>query len=388
MKRFFLTRLAVAGIITAAMLASCSQQPAITADIKGLGNDTVFVIRVSLSYDDPEYDTLMASRDRFSYPLQPRDTNIILYFIPAQARTGSSSYALDNLSAELLVPRPTIIQITGSFDGNYINYSVTGSAISSDLAIERAKNKALNLQADSIFARFEAAADGTDQMVLYNQWRAVRSKIHVNNLEYIKQHPESELSGYFLMKNSDLGEFEDNYHALLPNVRNGMFKAVLEQMLYMRNAEREKLANKQIKAGADAPDFTLENIKGKDVSLKSIKGKHIVLDFWGSWCIWCIRGYPKMKEYYDKYKSQVEFVGIACRDTEDKWRAAVEENGLTWTQLFNPQAADPDKDLPTLYEVEGYPTKIIISPDYKVIQVFVGESEEFYQQLDELFKAD
>ena len=50
-----------------------------------------------------------------------------------------------------------------------------------------------------------------------------------------------------------------------------------------------------------APDFTLNDINGKPLALSSLRGKYVVIDFWGSWCGWCIKGIPKMKEYYAKY---------------------------------------------------------------------------------------
>lgn len=73
-----------------------------------------------------------------------------------------------------------------------------------------------------------------------------------------------------------------------------------------------------------APDFTLKDIQGNDFSLSSAKGKYVILDFWGSWCGWCIKGLPDMKKAYRKYKHKVVFVGIDCNDTEEngnrRWR--------------------------------------------------------------------
>lgn len=77
-------------------------------------------------------------------------------------------------------------------------------------------------------------------------------------------------------------------------------------------------------ADADkAPDFELPDLQGNPLKLSSLRGKYVILDFWGSWCIWCIRGIPAMKEVYAKYKDKMEILGIDCRDTEVKWKAAV-----------------------------------------------------------------
>ena len=133
-----------------------------------------------------------------------------------------------------------------------------------------------------------------------------------------------------------------------------------------------------------APDFELPNLQGSTTKLSSLRGKYVVIDFWGSWCIWCIRGIPQMKTYYTKYKDKMEILGVDCRDTEDKWRAAVEEHQLPWLQV-----RCPNEKLQTIaaqYNIEGFPTKVVVGPQGKIAKVVVGEDPEFYKYLDELFK--
>ena len=132
-----------------------------------------------------------------------------------------------------------------------------------------------------------------------------------------------------------------------------------------------------------APDFELPDLQGNPLKLSSLRGKYVVLDFWGSWCVWCIRGIPKMKETYVKHKDKMEILGVDCRDTEAKWKAAVAEHQLPWLQV-----RCPDEQLRTLgvqYNIEGFPTKVVIDPAGKVVKVVVGEDPAFYTFLDELF---
>ena len=89
-----------------------------------------------------------------------------------------------------------------------------------------------------------------------------------------------------------------------------------------------------------------------------------------------------MKKYYEKYKSKLEILGIDCRDTEEKWKAAVEKHELPWLHVRN--AGDPDVSI--LYAIQGYPTKIVVDPEGKIAKVVVGEDPAFYEYLDELFK--
>ena len=137
-----------------------------------------------------------------------------------------------------------------------------------------------------------------------------------------------------------------------------------------------------IRAGVQAPDFTAKKVDGTTFTLSSLQGQYVVLDFWGSWCKWCIKGFPDMKEAYAKYKGKVEFVGIACRDTEEKWKAATAKYELPWISVLNPAG----NDLVKVYQVEGFPTKIVIDPKGKIAKIVLGEDPAFYTYLDSLMK--
>ena len=131
-----------------------------------------------------------------------------------------------------------------------------------------------------------------------------------------------------------------------------------------------------------APDFTLEDIYGMPLTLSSFRGTYVVLDFWGSWCPWCIKGIPEMKNYYKKYSGKFEIIGIDCNDPVEKWKAAVANYDMPWKHVYNPKGSR----LAQQYGVQGYPTKIIIDPQGRVDKVVVGEDPAFYKYLDELFK--
>ena len=135
-----------------------------------------------------------------------------------------------------------------------------------------------------------------------------------------------------------------------------------------------------IKEGAQAPDFSAMKIDGSVLTLSSLQGKYVVLDFWGSWCKWCIKGFPDMKAAYAKHKDKVEFVGIACRDSEAKWKEATAKYELPWISVLNPSA----NDLVKVYEIQGFPTKIVIDPKGKIAKIVLGEDPAFYTYLNNI----
>ena len=202
--------------------------------------------------------------------------------------------------------------------------------------------------------------------------------------DFIKSHPDSEASAYAITMMRDPEKMKEAVTLLSPSVREGRIKPLYQSLLDRIDAQtkaQEEAAKKQA-AGIEAPDFTLNDINGKPLSLKSLRGKHVILDFWGSWCGWCIKGIPQMKEYYQKYAGRFEILGIDCNDTDQKWRDAVKKYELPWLHVYNPKNSTILSD----YGIQGFPTKIIIGPDGKIVKTVVGEDPAFYTLLDELFK--
>ena len=205
-------------------------------------------------------------------------------------------------------------------------------------------------------------------------------------LNFIRQHPDYEASAAIIQQLEELGLMEQAAELLTESVRQGRMKDFYGKAISAaRQAkEAEERAAKLQATGVEAPDFTLNDINGKPLSLSSLRGKHVVLDFWGSWCGWCIKGMPQMKEYYAKYKDKLEILGIDCNDTEEKWKAAVEKHQLPWLHVYNPRGSQDD--VCAKYGIQGFPTKILVGPDGKIVKTVVGEDPEFYTLLDSLFK--
>ena len=202
--------------------------------------------------------------------------------------------------------------------------------------------------------------------------------------DYIKAHASEEATAAIISQlQPDLEQMKAAAQLLAPAVREGRCKPLFQEPIDQAeaNAKREAEAAKKQAAGVEAPDFTLNDLQGKPLSLKSLRGKFVILDFWGSWCGWCIKGFPEMKKYYNKYKGKFEILGVDCNDTEAKWKEAVKKNELPWLHVYNPR----DSRLLEDYGVQGFPTKIIVGPDGKIVKTIVGEDPAFYTLLDELF---
>ena len=204
--------------------------------------------------------------------------------------------------------------------------------------------------------------------------------------DYIKAHPKQEAAVWLLKSINGLDKKKEAYALFDVSVREGRMKSLYDSWIAAaeeneRAEAEEKEAQKKQVAGIEAPVFTLNDINGKPLALTSLRGKYVILDFWGAWCVWCIKGFPKMKEYYAKYPGKFEILGIDCNDTEEKWKAAVKHHDLPWLHVYCPSESTVLAD----YGVTGFPTKIIIGPDGKIVRTIVGEDPSFYTLLDELF---
>ena len=205
-----------------------------------------------------------------------------------------------------------------------------------------------------------------------------------NQLKFkvIQQQPNSLLAGYLALSLQS----EEGVKAislLSDEVKNGLLANLITEVtsMYERDLSIEQAKDK-IMEGNVAPHLSFKGLEGKIKTSADFRGKYMVLDFWGSWCGWCLAGIPKMKTYYAKYNDKVEFVGVCTSDKEDKWRRAVDKYELPWVNLF----AEEDTEVLLDFAISCFPTKIIVDPEGNIVDVFEGESEDFYEKLDLLFK--
>ncbi len=196
--------------------------------------------------------------------------------------------------------------------------------------------------------------------------------------EFVKENPDSPAAAYALMS-YDGEEYLELFKLLTPKTQNSMFYPMASKKAESVKAQMEKeQKQKEMMSGTvAAPDFKLKDLQGKEVKLSDFRGKYVVIDFWGSWCIWCIKGFPHLKEAYNQYKDKLVVLGVDCQDSEEAWRNAVAKYELPWVNVYNPE----NSDLLNKYGVQGFPTKVIVNPEGKIVNITTGEDPAFYTTL-------
>lgn len=324
-------------------------------------------------------DTVVTRNGSFNFSVNVTEPTIIYAYSPGSLRRQ------ENLGFQVIaVPGESCVlsgDIKGIYntDGSkfYKEYNMASKALdeSSKPFIELAENLEKRMQA------------GESQEVIRKEYHekmpAMREERINKLLAFIKANPRSEGSVAIIPQLGDLAKMKEAVALLSKEVREGRMKSIYQTAINQleEQAQAESMAAAKQAAGTIAPDFTLNDPTGKPLSLSSLRGKYVVLDFWGTWCGWCIRGIPKMKEYYSKYKNQFEILSIDCNESKEKWLAGLKKYEMPWLHVYNPDNTSVRDD----YAIQGYPTKIIVGPDGKIVKTVVGEDPSFYQFLDDTF---
>lgn len=359
---------------TAAMAQKNNFQ--VKVDLKNFAADSVIVFKGR----DVKMDTILVKNGKFTYSDDLTKVSNRAFLTPKTYRGLERKMfnfpCVPGEKAEIKGDFATRFDIAGS--KFYQQYHEV------DLMMESAE-KDLKEYSESLDARTK---NGEDRETIMNEYEKKMPALLKTRTEkifaFVKQNPDNEACATLFEKMDDYDQMKELLGLLSENVKNGRMKAYYQYFIDMakKRAEADEKAKKLQASGIDAPDFTLNDINGKPFSLSCLRGKYVVIDFWGSWCGWCIKGMPQMKEYYTKYAGKFEIVGIDCNDTEQKWKDAVKKHELPWKHVYNPR--NGAENICDKYAIQGFPTKIVLSPEGKIVKTIVGEDPAFYTLLDEL----
>lgn len=120
-------------------------------------------------------------------------------------------------------------------------------------------------------------------------------------------------------------------------------------------------------AGENIPSFSAPLADGTAFELSSLQGKHILLQFWGSWCGPCRRENPELVSLYrDLHKSGLEIVSVGLENNAGSWQKAIASDGLNWPYHILQQGSF-DSELAKFYGVRQIPTLYLLGKNLEVV---------------------
>ena len=360
-------------IIAAMVLAACGK-PQIKLTFEGMESDNIVVVTTAIK-DIPLIESDSDPRNKID-TIKIENNEII---IPAPEQPSAYTILTSNNDRIFALATPNdrlTYKVRHTETG--MEYEASGSAFAEGLSDYDAYVRPVMNQINS------APRETQEDFDKINELRKKRNEMLA---EWVGKNLNNPASIFILAQYAD-------YETILkfsPQIETLVEKSLIKDIFSARVSEAEKYiamktAKESIKEGASAPDFTLNDNNDKPFTLSTLRGKWVVLDFWGTWCGWCIKGMPEMKKSYEKYHKSCEFVSIDCNETKEKWLAGLKKYDMPWVQVYQPTDSSANADVSVMYGIEGYPTKIILTPEGKIHKIFIGETPDFYKELEKIAK--
>jgi len=322
----------------------------IKGTIKGLASDTLFLSVMNSGTMAPERISIAANNDQFVYKGKVSQPSIVW----AQTTSKRSS----NGNFTFFVEKGSIV-VAGNND-DLTQTLVTGTKSNDEYAYV---NKRMGIYYDQIKILQQKGKGDTSTVAYKKNYRQIAElydSINVFQNDYVASHPDALASGLLLMLISDkipVDRLETYYTSLGEPVK---------QLSILAKMPTKIEGKKRSVIGSAAPDFTMNDVNGKPVTLSAYRGKYVLLDFWASWCVPCRKENPSIKAAYAKFRDKnFEVIAVSVDEKGALWRKAIEQDQLPWIHISDLQQQNK---VATLYGVQPIPDNFLIDPSGKIIE--------------------
>lgn len=127
-----------------------------------------------------------------------------------------------------------------------------------------------------------------------------------------------------------------------------------------------------------APDFELESLDGSTVKLSELRDKNVILNFWATWCGYCVIEMPDLQKLQEAHKDDLLVLTVNVGESKETVQAFMEENNLDLKV-----ALDLDSNVASTYGVRSFPTTIAVNKKGEAIRGFVGMLT--YEQMEQIY---
>ncbi|NLV88452.1 MAG: TlpA family protein disulfide reductase [Tissierellia bacterium] len=113
----------------------------------------------------------------------------------------------------------------------------------------------------------------------------------------------------------------------------------------------------EIASGKLAPNFTLKNLKGEEVSLEDYRGKLVLVNFWATWCKYCDMEMPDLQRL-DEENEDLVVLAVNVQEDKETVEAYIEKGGYEFEVVL-----DEEGEIATMYLVYGLPNSYFIDEE-------------------------
>ncbi len=116
-------------------------------------------------------------------------------------------------------------------------------------------------------------------------------------------------------------------------------------------------------------DLELTKLDGSKTTLYAYEGQTIVLNFWATWCTYCVQEMPLLDEM-DK-RDDIKVIAISVGEDAETVRKYIEDAGYEFEVFL-----DEEGTLAGKFGVTGFPTSLFIGTDFEYFYTFPGMLEQ------------
>jgi len=113
----------------------------------------------------------------------------------------------------------------------------------------------------------------------------------------------------------------------------------------------------EIEVGKEAPNFTLRNLDGEEISLQDYRGKIVLINFWATWCVYCDIEMPDLQKL-DKENEDVVVLAVNVMEDKETVEKYIKEGGYDFEVVL-----DEDGAIARTYLVGGYPASYFVDEE-------------------------
>jgi cytochrome c biogenesis protein CcmG, thiol:disulfide interchange protein DsbE len=108
--------------------------------------------------------------------------------------------------------------------------------------------------------------------------------------------------------------------------------------------------------GDPLPDAALPYLDGAGaLTTADLRGTPAVINFWATWCAFCVDEMPDFEEVHASLDGRVRFIGVNVEDPRDKAARLAAETGVTYDLVV-----DDDRSFYRAVRARGMPTTLLV----------------------------